>query len=140
MKFRDYLTRLKIGDKLIIIVALVISLLGIIYPYLNLLASKGKKLDWAIVVSIAGEEKARYLLKDLPLEGLILEFEGPIGKHKVEMSQDGVRVIAPREDPLKICERSGWLKVPGPTIVCIPNRLLVQIVGSTKVFIDGLSE
>ena len=46
MKFKDYLTRLKIGDKLIIIVALVISLLGIIYPYLNLLASKGKKLDW----------------------------------------------------------------------------------------------
>lgn len=40
--------------------------------------------------------------------------------------------IAKANCPRKLCQHSGWISRPGETIVCLPNRLLIEIAGLGK--------
>ena len=72
-------------------------------------------------------------------EPIIFEVEGPIGIHIIEVNQGRVRVReAPAADPLKICEKTGWIDREGPIIVCVPNSLSLWLE-STNSDIDGMS-
>ena len=45
---------------------------------------------------------------------------------------------APEADPLKICEKTGWISEAGPRIICVPNKITVWIeTGEND--IDGIS-
>lgn len=46
---------------------------------------------------------------------------------KIEVNQDRVR-IQKADCPQLICRRAGWIGSHGQTIVCAPNRILVEIV------------
>lgn len=137
---KSYLKNLKTGDKFLILAILIGSLLGPLLPFLANLPTNRQTNNLAVVISISGEEKGRFMLADIPQEGKFVEFAGPIGIHKIEMRPEGVRVFAPSTDPQKLCEKTGWLKSPGPAIVCIPNRLIVQLLATDAPQIDGITE
>ncbi len=140
MTWRKYWPNLRVGDKILVGFALIFSLGGILIPYLAPHVHLNQENDWLVVITIAGQEKGRFSRDSLPAEGRVIEVEGPIGRHRIEMTPEGVRVFAPAADPLKICEKTGWIKKPGPVIVCIPNRLVVQLMSNLPLEIDGLSE
>ena len=117
MIWRKYWPKLHLGDKILVGLALLFSLGGILIPYLVPHFHLNQEKDWAVVITIAGQEKGRFSRNSLPNEGRVVEVEGPIGKHLIEMTPEGVRVHAPSADPLKICEKTGWIKRPGPVIV-----------------------
>ena len=72
-------------------------------------------------------------------EPIVFQVEGPIGIHTIEVNQGRVRVQeAPANDPLKICEKTGWIDREGPIIVCVPNSLSLWLE-STNSDIDGMS-
>ncbi len=140
MNWCKYWPNLRLGDKIVISLALIFSLGGIFIPYLGPHFRLSQEKDWVVVITIAGQEKGRFSRNSLPNEGHVVEVEGPIGRHRIKMTPEGVRVFAPSADPLKICEKTGWIKKPGPVIVCIPNRLVVRLVSNLSLEIDGLSE
>lgn len=57
-----------------------------------------------------------------------LSFAGPLGESRLSIDADGVRVIA-APCPQKICMGMGPARHSGDLIACLPNRLLVRIVG-----------
>ena len=53
------------------------------------------------------------------------------GVATIEMKDGAVR-LAPTDSyycPERICIRTGWIKQPGESIICVPNKLVVRIEG-----------
>lgn len=129
---------LKAGDVVAIVLVLIIAGGLLLYQFFAFRLISLEDLE--IVLNNQEGEVMRLAMVDIPEEGKILEIAGPIGIHQVLLSPEGVRVIAPAEDPLKICEKTGMIQRPGPVIVCIPNRVAIWIEGSTEDQLDGISE
>ncbi|MGN0603418.1 MAG: NusG domain II-containing protein [Oscillospiraceae bacterium] len=53
----------------------------------------------------------------------------------VEVTNRSVRVIS-SDCPDKICEKTGFISSSAQTIVCLPNRISVRIIGNTDSNID----
>ncbi len=74
------------------------------------------------------------LLEEIPFnEADIKKFpiEFPAGTATVEIAGGRVRVLPmPKETcPLGICSSIGWVEQAGDAIVCLPNRLVLTVVG-----------
>jgi hypothetical protein len=50
---------------------------------------------------------------------------------KIEINGGAIRV-AESDCPKGICKQAGWVRTPGRTIVCVPNRVLIQLKGQPK--------
>lgn len=135
MKINDILT---LYDKILIGFVIILSLVLLLIPFYYFgQPAEGEEL---ILRVQQGDE----LIKTVPVadsyeEPIIFEVEGPIGIHIIEVNQGRVRVHeAPADDPLKICEKTGWIDREGPIIVCVPNSLSLWLE-STNSDIDGMS-
>lgn len=123
-------------DKILIGVFILISLSFLIIPFFFYRADSGK-----LILKI---QQGNEIVKTVDLaesyeEEIILEVEGPIGTHIIEVSQGRARVKkAPAADPLKICQKTGWIETPGPIVVCVPNSLSFWLE-STDSDLDGVS-
>ncbi|MEW6229491.1 MAG: NusG domain II-containing protein [Bacillota bacterium] len=53
-------------------------------------------------------------------------------KATVEVASDGRVRISESDCPDKICVRTGWITRPGQVIVCLPNRIVVEIEGDPQ--------
>ncbi len=131
--------KIRKGDRIIIGLALILGLAGILYPFLwDWLVGTPDNLQ--VIIHSLGAEKQIVPMESLPPAGRELQVEGPIGDHLVQIKPEGVRVIAPEADPLKICEKTGWIRRPGAAIVCVPNQLAVWLEGQDEPDLDGISE
>ena len=64
-------------------------------------------------------------------------FTLPSGEMEVEVNGGGVRVT--RSDcPKQLCVRSGWIKEPGEVIVCVPNKILIELRSSEAPRLDAV--
>lgn len=62
--------------------------------------------------------------------------EGPAGTNTVEVERGRVRVS--RADcPDQVCVHQGWISTGAAPIVCLPNKLVIQVEGGGSV--DGVS-
>lgn len=50
---------------------------------------------------------------------------------KIEIRNGAVRV-AESNCPKGICKQAGWVRTPGRAIVCVPNRVLIEIRGESR--------
>jgi len=130
---------IRTGDKVIVGLVLILALAGVLYPLLWEWLG-GDPGDLQVVINPVGAERQKISLGDIPEEGKELIVPGPIGDHLVLIYPEGVRVIAPEDDPLKICEKTGWIRRPGATIVCVPNQLAIWLEGRDETGLDGISE
>ncbi len=63
--------------------------------------------------------------------------EGPAGSNTVEVERGRIRIL--RADCLdQICVHQGWISGGAVPIVCLPNRLVIQIGGGEE-GIDGVA-
>ena len=135
MKITDILT---FYDKILIIFVIVLSLFLLLIPFYYFgSTSEGEKL---LLKVQQGDQLIRTVeVADSYEEPIVFEVEGPIGIHIIEVNQGRVRVQeAPKDDPLKICQKTGWIDREGPIIVCVPNSLSLWLE-STNSDIDGMS-
>jgi hypothetical protein len=78
-----------------------------------------------VVVSADGERVA-----EVPLdgEGIELVVQGYQGESFIEIREGRVRMVD-SACPDKLCVRTGWISRPGQSIICLPNRVVIEIKG-----------
>lgn len=134
MKINDITT---FYDKILIAVIIIASLVMLVLPFFILGSNESENLYLLV-------QQNNDIVKEIPLadsyeEPIIFKVEGPIGIHTIEVINGRVRVKeAPKNDPLKICEKTGWIDREGPIIVCVPNKLSIWIESNNS-DIDGMS-
>ncbi|MEW8993968.1 NusG domain II-containing protein [Clostridium sp.] len=113
-------------DIVIIIILLIVSFI----PYIMLKNyQKGYEgINYAII-SIDGEEKKRIELKEALDEEFTFNSSYGINKVVVHNMKIGI-VDADCKD--RICIDEGFIGEVGERIVCLPNRLIIEIVGEQK--------
>jgi hypothetical protein len=57
---------------------------------------------------------------------------------KIEINNGRVR-IAESDCPRQICVHAGWIKDPAQTLICVPNKVMVQITGDGEAKYDAVS-
>ena len=113
-------------DIIVISLILIVSLLVILVSVLT-------RVDGAYVeVSVDGDTVGRY---SLAIDG-VYSLNGGTNTLTV---QEGVAYMSYSNCPDHTCENTGKVKYVGQTIVCLPNRLSVTIVGDTDDSVDFMS-
>lgn len=60
------------------------------------------------------------------------------GRMQIEIRGSRVRVLN-SDCPHHICKNMGWIKYNGETIVCVPNKVLVEIKSKGPMVIDAVA-
>jgi len=60
------------------------------------------------------------------------------GKMRLELKGGRVRVLD-TDCPHHICKNMGWIKYNGETIVCVPNKVLIEIKSKGPAIIDAVA-
>jgi hypothetical protein len=50
---------------------------------------------------------------------------------KIEIRNGAVRV-AESDCPKGVCKHAGWVRTPGRSILCVPNRVLIEVTGESR--------
>jgi hypothetical protein len=135
LKINDILT---LYDKILIGFVIILSLILLLIPFYYF-GSPAEGEELVLKVQQGDELLKTVAVADSFEQPIVFQIEGPIGIHTIEVNQGRVRVQeAPANDPLKICEKTGWIDREGPIIVCVPNSLSLWLE-STNSDIDGMS-
>ncbi len=111
------------GDKLLIILVIILSFSALGYINLQALSKNGKYVS----VQVGGKEVKKIIL-DSKLIGTKIPVESEHGYNLIELGEDSVRVIE-ADCPDKIDVKQGPISRIGETIVCLPNRMVIEIKG-----------
>lgn len=78
------------------------------------------------------------LYKKVPLQNHeeIIKIESAEGVNIIEITQGKVHV-QDADCPDKVCVKDGFISKPGQILVCLPNRVLIQIKGQNDDIIDS---
>ena len=90
-----------------------------------------------VVISIDGEKKSEYPLKE---DGVYLLEGSHLGTNKLVI-KDGKAYIEEASCPDKQCMKQGKISKAGEMLVCLPNRVVIKIVDANEEepIIDGVS-
>ncbi len=110
---------LKKGDIILIIFILLLAI-----GFIGMKVFSPKTSGSEVLVTIAGKPYATYPLKK---DGI---YKIPVGEHfnTIQISDAKVKVID-ADCPDKLCVKQGKISFNGETIVCLPNKLVVEITG-----------
>lgn len=123
--------KFKLGDLFIVALVIVVGLSMLWYYKSNI----NKKTETTKYVSIQVDGKEiRKLKLDENMNGEKLEIKTEFGRNLLEFTSDSVRSVE-ADCPDKLDVLQGAITMPGETIVCLPNRLVVEIITD-----DGTSE
>lgn len=122
------------GDKILIFTIIIISIGSLIF----IKNSASKYNQKYISIQVDGEEYKKIIF-DKSIIGKTIPIETKFGYNLIEIGDEEVRVIeASCPDELDV--KQGSISMPGEIIVCLPNRLVVEIKGSDeKKEIDHIS-
>jgi len=84
------------------------------------------------VISVNGKVKWKIPLN----ENRQVTVKGPLGYSHIEIKDSKVR-MSDSPCPLKICVKAGYIDQPNDMIVCLPNRIIIRIMGEEK--LDGIT-
>ncbi|MBT7521184.1 MAG: NusG domain II-containing protein [Nitrospina sp.] len=119
--------KITIGDKFLIAALLILN--GWLFASWGVGFSKG---DW-VVVTVNQKETIR-----LPLDqDQKTQVKGPIGLTEIEVKNGHARIIrSPCKN--KVCIKSGYIRYADRLAACIPNRVVIRIVGKSHRGVDAV--
>ncbi|MCH5272880.1 MAG: NusG domain II-containing protein [Lachnospiraceae bacterium] len=95
---------------------------------------KQKTEDGAwVLVSIKGAEYARYSL----FENRTEELPGPLGHNRLVV-KDGMVWMEDAVCPDKYCIKQGKISKTGQQIICLPNGIIIEIIGGEETGLDAV--
>lgn len=120
-------------DKIIIFSVLLISLLGFLYlKYIKDDDFSSKKAQ----ISIDGEVYKTVNLDKFTNETIDLDTE--FGKNTIKLYDEGANIID-ANCPDEICVEDGFIDKPGEILVCLPNKVVIEIIGEKEDELDDTS-
>lgn len=111
------------ADKYLIIVIIIISLGSLFYTK-NSMGNTDRKY---ISIQVDGEE-VKQIIFDKKLVGNTIPIETEFGYNLIEIGDEKVRVID-ADCPDQLDVKQGYISKTGEVIVCLPNRLVIEIKG-----------
>lgn len=101
----------------------------IVFPMVFLFSSEGSRASV--------EKKARIYQDGRLLKEIALPLETPqtcrLGNTDITLEMSGKRLrIVKSGCSRNICVHSGWIENPGQMIVCVPNKVLIEISGTAS--------
>jgi hypothetical protein len=113
------LKRITLLDVIAIVLLLLLSTSVILHNKL------GSNLPWARVAEVSifrdGELLFQHVRLDKDQEVVLLN-----GHMMVEV-KDGRLRVKESDCPRRICLHTGWIQHPGETIVCVPNKMVIEV-------------
>ena len=97
----------------------VVMLIGI-----SLFSKKGA----TVVVSVDGKEVASFPLD----EDTVFNIGGYHGGENILEVKDGKAHLTDASCPDKLCVSMGYINKSGQSIICLPNKVVIEIKGNTK--------
>ena len=122
------------GDKILIFAVMIISLASLV-----LIAKDGSRYnDKYISVQVDGKEHKKIIF-DKVMIGKTIPIETELGYNLIEIGDGEVRVIE-ADCPDELDVKQGTISMPGEIIVCLPNKLIIEIKGmGNKKDVDYIS-
>ncbi len=114
------------GDKLLILLIVLISISS--FAYINRYAFSER--EKYVSIQVDGKEIKKVIF-DPQLAGNTIAVETEYGYNLIEIGDEKVRVLE-ADCPDKIDVKQGYISRIGETIVCLPNHLVIEIMGSTS--------
>ena len=103
----------------------------------DVIGASGNDGNKTVVISIDGEKKSEYPLKE---DGVYLLEGSHLGTNKLVI-KDGEAYIEEASCPDKQCVKQSKISKAGEMLVCLPNRVVIKIVDANEEepVIDGVS-
>lgn len=114
------------GDKVLIILVIFISLTSIFF-----LKNEVFNYDERYVSIQSNGEEIKKIIFDKSIVGKKIPIKTEYGYNLLELDLDRVRVIE-ADCPDELDVKKGWIENVGESIVCLPNKLVIEIKGSKK--------
>lgn len=111
------------GDKYLIIIIIIISLISIIYVERDATSYNSKYIS----IQVNGKEYKKITFNP-KMVGKTIPIKTKYCYNLIEIGDEKVRVIE-ADCPDKLDVKQGYISKPGETIVCLPNRLIIEIKG-----------
>lgn len=127
------MNKLTKGDKILIIFIVVISILSLSYVK-RLAFNYNEKY---ISIQVNGEE-IKKIIFDTNLIGQTIPVETQYGYNLIQIGEGRVRVIE-ADCPDQLDVKQGYISEIGEVIVCLPNRLVIEIKGMGEGDVDYIS-
>lgn len=89
-----------------------------------------------VVISINGQDKYKYKInEDRTIELKKKNYDTLLGDMEIEIKDGKVRV-SKEESPKNYCSKQGWVSSVATPIVCLPNAVVVTIIGENDSDLD----
>lgn len=115
------LTKMTKWDKALIVIIIVASILGLYFVKSGTFNSGTKY----VIIEVDGKEYKKISFGS-NIIGKTIDINTEFGYNKIEFGNQKVRVVE-ADCPNKLDVKQGWISSTGEVIVCLPNRLVVQI-------------
>ena len=117
---------MKKNDMLLAVIVLIIAVLGLLF-YRNL----GQQTAGTIIVTVNGDVYGTYSLRQ--------DQEIPIGKTNCLVIQDGKADMIEADCPDQICVDHKAISKNKESIVCLPNKVIIEVVGGEESSLDAVT-
>ncbi len=122
------------GDKILIAIIVIVNVISLFFIK-NAAFNYDNKY---VSIQVDGEE-IKKIIFDSSVVGKQIPIETEYGYNLIEIGDGKVRVIE-ADCPDKLDVKQGYISKVGEVIVCLPNKLVIEIKGaSSETDIDGLS-
>ena len=111
------------GDKVLIIFVIILAMVSTLFIRRQAFSSTGKYIS----VQVNGKE-IKKIIYDTKIIGNTIPIESEYGYNLIEIGDEEVRVIE-ADCPDKIDVKQGYISRIGETIVCLPNKMVIEIKG-----------
>lgn len=128
---------MKKGDVVVILLVVTLSIASLV-----LINSLNKSIDKkSAVVEVNGEVVKEILINKNTKETYEFNFADNVGY--VEVKDGNIRMLKMDKDicPQQICSETGWIEYKYETIICLPNKISINIQGveDRNNEVDGVS-
>lgn len=128
MFWNEIKKQFKLFDGIIIICLIILSFIPYVLFGYNALGEDIKTDETTAVISIDGKEVDRFKLSDSTKHKEVTY--RPKGKQYNIVEMEGRRIRVKEDNsPDQIAVHTGWISKPGQTAICLPHRLIVEIIG-----------
>lgn len=113
-----------------LVIAAVLLIAGFFFGYTLLTRTHGA----GVVVTYDGEE---IMHRQLDEDATIEITEG--GEKNTVVIKNGAVCVSYASCPDHICVNTGWIEYEGEMIVCLPNKIVVTIIGGEESEVDAVT-